>query len=760
MSYIIFKNMVIEGFGSIQKPLNIDLDKGGVWRVQGSNGSGKTTIFSAFVWCLYKMNLKGISSTQVSTWEDNRLEDSYKGTRVMISFDIDETSFLLVRHLNFKGQTFKLKGGSKSMILKKSLKCNRKFEQGDLVTKHLHEVDIQNYITDLIGLDGKTFLNSILFGQRMAKLIDLDNTEKRVLFENLFELDFIKLARDNALVYKEDILDNITSIDTFIQASKVKIDGLKDQYSSTKQVLDNFLAEKKHNGDKIESMISELYNSISSEKIKLKVLKDFVPVDNSKAIKGLKTDITNLKSKLSSSRDSLRAQRELIEKQKNKAQSIRDKEVPFRKSYNKYLAEGNDLEIKFKEIKSFKKINESKKDSLIQEIDKLELKNTSLKNEVKNLKDSLLNIKRECHYCSAKLSDSKIQIVKEGIQSEIKEVKNKIVEIESSIGFSNKSLLDINDVLYSSIKSLEDLNTSIESNKKYKDKEYNQLEHIQDSLNKCYEEQNRLQSIEEDCIKTINSIETDIVTKEEKLNDLSNSDKLFEENKININKCETGIKILNERIEGFKQRLEYIKSEKPPYTDQYLEDLRKNIENIEADMALKSKELISLRKEVELVDWWLNKGFSGKGIKAYVFNSMLSQLNKSVQKYAHRLGISVKFSVDMSKQSKPFKTTCFKDNIEIDYKELSGGEKQRVDLTLAFAMHDLITFTNKFNLLIMDECFEGLDVEGLEVAFDLIRMKAHDSQTIYIISHSMVIDSLNSKVLEVSKDKFSNTVIV
>ena len=122
--------------------------------------------------------------------------------------------------------------------------------------------------------------------------------------------------------------------------------------------------------------------------------------------------------------------------------------------------------------------------------------------------------------------------------------------------------------------------------------------------------------------------------------------------------------------------------------------------------------MVAIEDDLEKVTWWLTKGFGSGGIKAFVFNAMLSKLNAYVEKYASRLGVYVKFSVNLTKASKPFTTTCYKDGNEIDYKELSGGEKQRIDVALAFAMHDLIGHTAKTNLLIMDEFMENLDASG------------------------------------------------
>jgi DNA repair exonuclease SbcCD ATPase subunit len=156
--------------------------------------------------------------------------------------------------------------------------------------------------------------------------------------------------------------------------------------------------------------------------------------------------------------------------------------------------------------------------------------------------------------------------------------------------------------------------------------------------------------------------------------------------------------------------------------------------------------------QLEKVLWWINKGFSASGLKAFVFNAMLTQLNLYVERYAERLGVRVKFSVDLSKASRPFVTTCYKNEVEVEYGELSGGEKQRVDVALAFAMHDLVSHTALVNILIMDEVFEGLDGDGVETVYDLIRLKAGDGKAVYIVSHSNLLDSQYTKHIGIDYD--------
>ncbi len=81
-------------------------------------------------------------------------------------------------------------------------------------------------------------------------------------------------------------------------------------------------------------------------------------------------------------------------------------------------------------------------------------------------------------------------------------------------------------------------------------------------------------------------------------------------------------------------------------------------------------------------------------------------------------------------------------NIDIIYcnkvfETLSGGEQQKVDLILQFAIRDMMCKYLDFscNILVLDEIFDQLDSIGCERVLDLISTKLNDIESIFIISH-------------------------
>lgn len=204
-------------------------------------------------------------------------------------------------------------------------------------------------------------------------------------------------------------------------------------------------------------------------------------------------------------------------------------------------------------------------------------------------------------------------------------------------------------------------------------------------------------------------------------------------------------------IEKNDRNIKDLENQKPKYTDADIEALNNNTNQLTELIQKNNLEIDKLELDIEVYIWWSTVGFSAKGLKSYVLDAALMLLNDSVRKYSSRLGLRISFYIDVTKASKPFMTKCFNGDVELDYEEFSGGEKALIDVSTAFAMHDLVCSSVSFNILIMDEIFEGLDTEGIEDVFDLIRMKS-EGKSLFIITHSQHIDSRNTKRIEVVRD--------
>ena len=96
-------------------------------------------------------------------------------------------------------------------------------------------------------------------------------------------------------------------------------------------------------------------------------------------------------------------------------------------------------------------------------------------------------------------------------------------------------------------------------------------------------------------------------------------------------------------------------------------------------------------------------------------------------------------------------------NIDISYmnkayENLSGGEKQKIDLIIQFSIRDMLSSQLGFtsNILVLDEVFDGLDLNGCNRVIDMIASLS-DVKNIFIVTHRKDLSIPTDKELTVFK---------
>lgn len=150
--------------------------------------------------------------------------------------------------------------------------------------------------------------------------------------------------------------------------------------------------------------------------------------------------------------------------------------------------------------------------------------------------------------------------------------------------------------------------------------------------------------------------------------------------------------------------------------------------------------------------WLLDDPLGNNGIKAFLFDSSIDLINNTLDKYAPILGFYIQFGVNLDSIRKDFTTLISKGDTEVTYEELSGGEKQLVNIALAFAMNEVLTVSQGFNVTFLDEVFESLSPDNIEIVTSLIRELYRD-KTLFIITHQNTLPIGNVKILQVTKSE-------
>lgn len=551
-------NMQVEGFCSIPN-LYVPFDQKQTVLIKAPNGSGKSTIFSALVWCLYGKTIKGVSDVQ--TWKEFRTSD-YCGTMVSVHFQRKESVYQVIRCQKYdKNLEDGSKGRDRFIVIKDA-------EPLDIKSK----VQLQQKLVDILGLTQNLFTNSIMFGQGINRIIQESNADKKKLFEEIFDLNYLNIARGIALDDKSTIVSQLNE------------------------------AERES-----ASLKRELESTISTYK-------------------------------------------DLKAREKDFSNHIREER---------------------KELREDRKKLRAKREEILPNL------GTSLTPEINMLQKELDKLHKA--YRQAK-SISNIPI---------KEFIGNVYEMISSKKYkaASKALLEIMEAF----DMMENLQLEIDSKS-------HELDHYKEK----HHEYNKYSQILAD-------IDDDLETIKEQLRKLK----------------EEKLKVLSPK---YKEQIAYI---------------RKKLRNVDEDYH--NKEL-----ELEDYNWVIDDPLGNNGIKAYLFDSSLDFLNRELEKYYEILGFHISFEIDLSSTRKEFCTLIEKDGHIIEYDELSGGEKQLVDISMAFAMNQALTISKGINIAFLDEVFESLSSDNIELVIQLVR-EVYKDKTLFLISHHDSLPFSNVKILEVEK---------
>ncbi len=238
---ITFDEMEIEGFCSIQK-LTFNFNRRGLNLVKAPNGSGKTTLFSAFSWVLYGQTLK--KKNEVNTWPKYQPKN-YKGTKVVLKFKKDETEYKVIRCNNYKGKVRGSKGKDRLILIENGE------ERKDLRTKPI----TQAAIGDLLGYSHDLFINSVIFGQKLKRIIQDSGPNKKKIFEDAFEVTYLNVAKKKAAEQKEITDEKLNDVKPKLLSTAQKVKQLLERENAALKAKKKFKSQKKAEIDIIKSKL-------------------------------------------------------------------------------------------------------------------------------------------------------------------------------------------------------------------------------------------------------------------------------------------------------------------------------------------------------------------------------------------------------------------------------------------------------------------------------------------------------------------------
>jgi len=198
-------------------------------------------------------------------------------------------------------------------------------------------------------------------------------------------------------------------------------------------------------------------------------------------------------------------------------------------------------------------------------------------------------------------------------------------------------------------------------------------------------------------------------------------------------------------VDNLKRALESKETENDPYVDQIEELQQTAIQEVSWDTI---NELTSLKEHQE----FLYKLLTNKDsfIRKKIIEQNLAYLNNRLTYYLDRIGLphQVVFQNDLNVEITQL-------GQDLDFDNLSRGERNRLILGLSFAFRDVWeSLYQNVNLLFVDELIDsGMDTAGVESSLAILKKMGRErKKNIYLISHKDELQGRVQNVLKVIKE--------
>jgi DNA repair exonuclease SbcCD ATPase subunit len=198
-------------------------------------------------------------------------------------------------------------------------------------------------------------------------------------------------------------------------------------------------------------------------------------------------------------------------------------------------------------------------------------------------------------------------------------------------------------------------------------------------------------------------------------------------------------------LESLQQQIQNKQAETDPYIDQISDMEHQALQTVTYDHL---NELTRVQEHQE----FLLKLLTSKDsfVRKKIIDQNLSYLNARLTWYLDRIGLphTVKFQNDLSVSIEEL-------GRELDFDNLSRGERNRLILSMSWAFRDVWeSLYYPINILFIDEMIDsGLDTQGVENALALLKkMTRERNKSVWLVSHRDELTSRVENILRVVKE--------
>lgn len=684
-----------------------------------SNGAGKSVIINAISYALY-------GKTIGNKIKVNKLINNINEKNMLVGISFCKTNGSKTEYYSIeRWRKNKALGGDGIKILRDS---NINFTNPEDITyDSIARADKQ--LVDIIGHSFDIFSRIVLYSSSHRLFFDLPVTSTSELsrsdiMEELFDLKELSTKSEilkEKMKENKDQLNLLNKLDEQIALSR---NQHFSQLSSIIKECDEWDIEKVNKIKHLENKISELSNvdfKVESNSLnQLKIFEeDVISKQNIINLKQKDIDVykLNIQKHNEWNVDTCNKINKCLETIKTFEMIDIDSQRNILKEFSIYENNIKDINKKLNDLKNQKNILEEK------------IKKTT--NEIK----SLLN--NTCPYCSQTFAESKDALKQQEhicneMNVEYGDINNIISQNEVLLNQYNEKMSILkSNILINSISEIEMIEYKLNESKK--------------DLNNLQNAKNPYEILEE---TSIDILENDILTLKKtvfdlntKVNDIKSNLIFSSERELNITEAD---------LVNSKEKLNELKDSQNPHLK-----IKHSLENTKLP-ELNTKEIQTLTDTLKHQEF-LYKLLTSKNsfIRKKLLSKNIQFLNEKFQHYLRKIGLphKVQFNHDMS-------TTISQFGKEIDYDNLSVGQRARIHIALTYAFRAILQkLHGKITFCMLDECLDnGLSNVGVQMAVKMIKEIAKEEElSIFVISHKDEIHGMFDSKLEIElENKFSS----